>query len=294
MKQVFQQLQRLALYAALCLLAAAPASALASPAGPNGINIGIDFNWNQAGPPGYAASFINTSTNSGATLINCTIGPTTPTSNSCDFPIAYSIGGTPQTAVVSGGAYNTWAQTAPSNARFCDLSVDGITPNNTAPLTLWNCFNQDSFGQIFKASATGTLSGMTLPMTCLNPAGGTLPPGKFFAVIYQVNAGGNSIPATPLAQVPVDLATCPTLTSWDGHTFSAGDFAEIPLNFSNVTLTSGKLYAVYFAGPDVPGAQLPGFTPPPPAPTLTVWGAIALAATLLAFGMWKLRRRSAA
>ena len=287
MKQVVQQLQRLACYVALCLLAVAPAPALAQMGtgnGPNGINIGIDFNWNQ-GPPGYTASFIFVVTNSGATLNNCTGGPTTPTSTACDFPIAYSIGGTPQTAVTPGGVYETYP-TLPTPPR-CNEN-----PMDSAPLTLWNCFNSNSFGQVFMASATGTLSNMTMPMTCLNPTGETLT--DFFAVIYQLNPGNASVPATPLAQVPVSLATCPTLTSWSGHTFTSGDFAEIPLNFNGVTLTSGNFYGVYFAGPLVPGTPLPGFVPPPPAPTLTEWSAIALAAALLAFGIWKLRRRSVA
>ena len=49
MKQVFKLVRCLGRYAALCLLAVAPASALAQVGtgnGPNGINIGIDFNWN--------------------------------------------------------------------------------------------------------------------------------------------------------------------------------------------------------------------------------------------------------
>lgn len=284
MKPLFQQLQRLARCVVLCLLVIAPASALASGAGPNGINIGIDFNWNP-GPQGYTASFIANVTGSGATLNNCTGGPTTPTSTACDFPIAYDIGGTPQSAVVSGGVYETYP-TLPAPPH-CD-----VNPMDSAPLTLWNCFNNDSFGQVFIASATGTLSNMTLPLTCLNPAGGTL--HGLYAVIYQVNPGNSSIPATPLAQVPVDLSTCPTLTDWSGHAFGPGDFAQIPLNFSGVTLTSGNFYAVYFAGPLVPGAQLPGFTPPAPAPTLGEWAEIALAAMLLALGLWKLRRRSVA
>jgi hypothetical protein len=289
MKQVFQRLQHLARYLSLCLLAVAPASALASGAGPNGINIGIDFNWNP-GPAGYAASFINTVSGSGATVNNCTSGggPVTPSSSVCDFPIAFSIGGTPQTAVISGGVYETWQ--IQGSGLDCD-SDNGINRNNTAPLTLWNCFNTNSFGQIFEATATGALSDMTMPMTCLNPSGGTLT--GLIAVIYLVNPDG-TLPAAPLAQVPVDLSTCPTLTTWSGHAFTSGDFAEILLNFSGVTLTSGNFYGVYFAGPLVPGAQVPGVTPPPAAPTLTEWSAIALAATLLALGLWKLRRRPVA
>ena len=46
-------------------------AALASGPGPNGVNVGFDFNWNN-GPAGYSASFIGTTSGSGATLDNCT------------------------------------------------------------------------------------------------------------------------------------------------------------------------------------------------------------------------------
>jgi len=153
---------------------------------------------------------------------------------------------------VSGGAYSTWPTGPLGNTRACDV------PNNTAPVTLWNCFNQDSFGQVFLASATGTLSNVTMPMTCLNPA--RVPLTGLYAVLYQVNSGNASIPATPLAVTAVDLTTCPTLTSWSGLTFSAGNFAQIPIPFSGVTLTSGNFYAIYFAGNLVPGTPAPGFS----------------------------------
>ena len=134
----------------LSLLVAAPPSWTAagpgdSGAGPNGVNIGFDFNWNN-GPAGYTASFIEFASCSGATLDDCAIGSLTATTSACDFAIAYSIGGVPQTAVVPGGVYSTWNG-------MCDI------PTETAPLTLFNCFNSDSFGQLFLASATGTLSG---------------------------------------------------------------------------------------------------------------------------------------
>ena len=253
--------------------------ALASGAGPSGVNIGFDFNWNTVGSPGgYTASFISSASASGGTLDNCNT-PVTPTLQSCNFAISYSIGGVAQTAVSPGGAYSTWNGS-------CD------NPGNTAPLTLFNCFNANSFGQIFMASATGTLSGLTMPLTCLNPAG--TPPTGLFAVLYQVIVpNGSTIPATPLAQTPVDLSTCPTLTSWTGHTFSAGDFAAIPMNFSNVTLTSGNFYGIFFAGL-APGAPLPGANTAAPVPTLSQWGMLLMALLLGAFGAWKLRQRAVA
>lgn len=251
----------------LCLLAVAPfllsLPALASGNGPSGANIGFDFNWNM-GPNGYTASFIQSANGTGAALNNCG-GQVSASSRGCDFAFSYDIGGVPQTPVAPGGTYDTWNGTCDSN------------PNDSAPLTLFNCFNANSFGQVFIAPATGTLSNFTMRMTCLNPLGGTI--NGLTALIYQTGASGTSIGATPLAQVPVDLSSCPTLTSWSGHTFSSSDFAPIPLNFSGVNVTAGNIYAVYFAGL-VPGDTLPGGPPPvtnittTPTPTPappTVW-----------------------
>jgi hypothetical protein len=213
--------------ASLLFLLSLPA--LATGNGPNGINVGFDFNWNRNGPSGYSAVFVSAT---GSSLNTCEGGAVTSTTSSCNFAFSYDIGGVAQTPVQSGGNYSTWSST-------CD------TPVNTAPLTMFNCFNSGPYGQVFMASTTGTLSNFAMPMTCLNPAGGTVQ--GLTAFIYQVNADGISLPATPLAQVPVDLSSCPTLTSWTSHTFSPSDFAQIPLNFSGVTVTSGNLYAVTVA-----------------------------------------------
>jgi len=245
----------------VCVLAAALSAfpALASGAGPNGINIGFNFNWASAGEPlGQTASFIQTVNGSGATLNNCG-GPVNATTQACDFVFTYSIGGVAQPPVVPGGVYEMWTAAPGFTGSACDQN-----PNNSAPLTLWNCFNSNSFGQVFTAGSTGALSGVSMQMTCLNPAG--TPLTGLFAVIYQVNANGFTTGPTPLASVPVDLSTCPTLTTWTGHTFSAGDFATIPINFAGVNVTAGNFYGVYFSGPLVPGAQPPGS---PVGPTLT-------------------------
>ena len=78
--------------------------AQASGQGPNGINIGMDFNWN-SGPGGYTASFIAAVTPTGSPLDNCAASPITSSSSSCDFVFAYSVNGVPQTAVTPGGVY---------------------------------------------------------------------------------------------------------------------------------------------------------------------------------------------
>ena len=158
-------------------------------------------------------------------------------------------------------------------------------------MTLFNCFNANSFGQVFLASATGTLTAFSFNLTCLNPAG--TPLTGLSAVIYQVNSNGSSIPVTPLGSTPVNLSACPTLTSWSGHVFSSGDFAAIPINFNNVTLTAGNFYAVYFSGL-VPGAPLPGSPmvtsvtpstgPPTGSNTVTITGSGFTGATSVTFG----------
>lgn len=221
-----------------CLLMAAPILSLVSlPAfatsGPgttsSTTNVGIDFNWAN-GPNGYSASFILSSGPSGSTLDNCR-GAVTSSTTACNFAFSYEIGGVAQTAVTSGGIYDTWDGTCEDN------------PTGSEPLTISNCFNSGPWGQIFMASATGTLSNFTMPMTCLNPTGGVIT--NLQASIYLVNPGGSSLPANPIASVPVNLSSCPTLTSWTGHTFSSADFAPILLNFSGVTLTAGNFYGVY-------------------------------------------------
>jgi hypothetical protein len=288
----FREPRAIARHAALCLVAAAcffsAVPAMASGNGPNGINIGFDFNWSYGHPPipyGSTASFIASVSPSGATLNNNSGPSVTPTTAAGGFVFSYSIGGVPQPGGTPGGVYGTWTPPG-AGGRICDLN-----PPNSAPLTLFNCFNTNSFGQIFMASATGTLSGFSMPMTCLNPTGA--PPTGLFALLYQVTGGGSTIPATPLAQVPVDLSTCPTRTDWTGHTFTAADFANIPLNFSGVNLTSGNFYGVFFAGL-TPGTPTPGFKAPPappvPVPTLSAWGITGLAVILIAVGCWLLRR----
>lgn len=275
---IFRRIQ-IAVGAVLAALAFSSIPALAQgTVGPGGINIGFDFNWGGS-PPGYTASFINTG---GTTVNNCSGGAAVnSTTSACSFAFTYSVGGTAQTPILPGGSYETWMGANGQAGRFCD-ETSGLN-NNTAPLTLFNCFNQNSFGQLFAPSSSGALSGITMNMTCLNPAGTKLT--GLTAVIYQLTNSGRNLPAAPLAQVPVDLSSCPTLTNWNGHTFSAGDFATIPLNFTGVTVTAGSVYGVFFSGL-VPGQQPPGSTQPQtisftsnPPPGATVGGTYAVTAT---------------
>jgi len=239
MKLLVVKPRQLLLRITRCLLMAAPILSLvslpafAAPPSPgttsSTTNVGIDFNW-ASGPNGYSASYIASSGTSGASLDNCR-GAVTPSTSACNFAFSYEIGGVAQTAVTSGGIYDTWDGTCEDN------------PSGSEPLTLSNCFNSGPWGQIFMASATGTLSNFTMPMTCLNPAGSAIT--NLQASIYLVNPNGSSLPANPIATIPVNLGSCPTLTSWTGHTFTSADFAPILLNFSGVTLTAGNFYGVY-------------------------------------------------
>ena len=222
------------------------APALASGPGPNGVNVGFDFNWNN-GPAGLNACFIAAVSPTGATL-NCDGGPLTPATSTGAFAFSYSVAGVPQQSNPPGGVYSTWTG-------ICDAN-----PSNSAPLTTFSCFNNNSFGETFVSTATGALTGITMKMTCLNPAGSPLT--GLHALFYQVNPNGISIPATPISQIPVDLSACPTLQAWTGHTFSASDFVDVHLNFPGITLVSGGMYGVFFGGL-VPGAQPPGFATAP-------------------------------
>lgn len=247
----------------LALVIAAPQSANASGANPAGINIGFDFVWDTTNSPnGVTASFIE---NDGVKLSNC--GPSTATTKGCHFVFEYSVGSFTQPAVARSGTFTTW-----SNPTGYETNPAGITSpkdggcrpsrvpgeNRVIPLTLNDCFNANSFGQIFFAGATGTLSNFKMSMTCLQPAGQKI---ELYALIYELNDPATSIKGTaPIASTKLDLSTCPTATTWQGKTFAASDFAMIPFNFKNVTLTQGVPYGVYFAGSAVPGTAPAGAT----------------------------------
>lgn len=224
----------------LLVMSAVPL-AQASGDGPNGINVGIDFNWsNSSVPAGSTASFI-TSSNGTTYSLNNNSGPSvTPTTKAGGFAFSYSIGGAAQPGTLPGGTYTTWTPPGSPPPRICDLN-----PNNSAPLTLFDCFNNAAFGQIFYASSSGALSNFVMPLTCLNPAGGTTT--GLVANLYQITGGGSTMSVTPLASAVVDLSSCPTATSWSGKTFSAADFAGINIPFTGVTLTSGNFYGVYLS-----------------------------------------------
>lgn len=252
-----------ALASLMLLVIAAPQSASASGASPTGINIGLDFVWNTADSPnGVTASFIE---NDGINLGNCS-QESTATSKGCHFVFEYSIGAFSQPAVARNGNFSTWSNPTEYETNQGGVSVPkngGCQPSrgtggqgNVIPLTLNDCFNANSFGQVFYAGATGELSNFKMSMTCLQPVGQKI---ELFALIYELNNPATSIKGTaPIASTKLDLSTCPTATTWQGKTFAASDFAMIPFNFKGVSLTQGTPYGVYFAGSAVPGTPPAG------------------------------------
>lgn len=221
-------------------------SASASDAHPDGINIGFAFNWSDPSsqPEGMSASFIM---DDGESLNNCS-GQVTADMQACNFAFDYSVDGNEQVGIEPDGDYGTF---------------DGQCPET---LTLFNCFNDNSFGQVFFAGATGELTDFSMSMTCLNPSDQEI---QLYAVMYEVQDGDHSGPpgpdsvsgslvGDPLGSVLLDLSDCPTLESWDDHAFTSEDFAVISMPFEGVSLEEGVPYGVYFAGDAVPGVELSG------------------------------------
>ena len=252
------------------VVATSPEHVNASGASPTGINEGFDFVWGEGSPPSYAnfpdgqfTTFLN---NDGTTLNSCNSGKVA-TDRGCQFVFEYSVGNFTQPALTRRGTFSTWTNpTSYKTENGNQVPADGgcrPTPpqqggGQVIPLTLNDCFNANSFGQVFFAGASGSLSSFKMSMTCLQPAGQKL---ELYALLYELTNPATSIKGTaPIASTKLDLSTCPTATSWQGKTFAASDFAMIPFNFKNVTLTQGTPYGVFFAGSAVPGTAPAGAT----------------------------------
>ena len=271
--------------AAFLLLGASVVSGLsqtgvaqASERGPNGVNIGFDFSWNRAtAPGGYTASFLNADSTS---LNNCGGDNFTTTSTGCNFVFSYRVGGATQTSVEHSGNWITWATPTsysgggPQNSG-CNSPSSGTTGGGKVPVTLFDCFNVHSFGQVFTPAISGTLSGFRMSMTCLQPWGAKSL--DLHALLYELTPDASSLAGTgPVATVKLDLSTCPSAVSWEGKTFTESDFGWVEMPFRKVRVQSGKFYGVYFAGNGVPGTPPIGandaiarLTAPAPTPTTT-------------------------
>ena len=227
----------------------------ASEAGPNGVNVGFDFSWERAkAPGGYTASFLNADS---VSLNNCGGANFTHSSTGCNFVFKYKVAGITQPDVTHSANWITWTKPttytlgSPSTTG-CNSGAATTTAGGKAPVTLFDCFNVHSFGQVFSPASTGRLADMQFRMTCLVPWGANSL--NLYAVLYRLTDDASALSGTgPIAVAKLDLSTCPSALSWDGKTFSDADFGWVEMPFKNVRVTSNTFYGVYFAGNGVPG-----------------------------------------
>lgn len=262
MKKIWGAVAAACLLGAVATVADSPI-AHATEAGPGGANVGFDFTWNDAAnPAGHSASFLETD---GVTANNCAGGAMTATTKTCNFVFDYRVNGTVQAATAHAARWITWSNpTAYTDgkpvATGCSSPTSGAGDLGKAPLTLFDCFNTGSFGQVIRPSATGQLTQFRMSMTCLRPSGTS--PYELYALLYELTPEGTAIASpTPLATNLVNLSTCPTASTWRNKTFKAADFAWVTFNFGNPAVTAGKFYGVYLTGAGVPGTVPPGASP---------------------------------
>ena len=240
---------------ATSLLVSTTDSLDASEAGPNGVNVGFDFSWERAkAPSGYTASFLNADS---VSLNNCGGANFTHTSTGCNFVFKYKVAGITQPSVSHSANWITWTKPttytlgSPSTTG-CNSGAASTTAGGKAPVTLFDCFNVHSFGQVFSPTSTGRLADMQFRMTCLVPWGANSL--NLYAVLYRLADDASALSGSgPIAVAKLDLSTCPSALSWDGKTFSDADFGWVTMPFKNVRVTSNTFYGVYFAGNGVPG-----------------------------------------
>jgi outer membrane protein OmpA-like peptidoglycan-associated protein len=235
------------------MVSASPGSA--SEAGPSGFNIGFDFSWNDAAnPAGASASFLETD---GVTSNNCSgVGMTTST-RTCDFVFDYAVNGATQSTVSHNARWIKWTNpTTYTNGgpatSGCSSPTSQTGSLGKAPLTLFDCFNTNSFGQVFSPTVSGSLTSYRMNATCLIPSGTS--PLPLYGLLYQLSDDGASLSGSgPLSVAILNMSKCPRATTWSGKTFKASDFAFMSFPFANASVTAGKMYAVYIAGAGVPG-----------------------------------------
>lgn len=233
----------------------------ASEAGPNGANIAFDFTWDDAGAPGgHAASFLEVD---GTTANNCSGGPLTASTRTCNFVFDYRINGALQKSTAHAARWIRWVNATsyvggkPAGNTGCSSPTRQSGNLPKAPLTLFDCFNASSFGQVFRAGTSGTLTQFRMSMSCLVPNG--VPKYELYALLYEMTPDGTSIASSaPLGTNLVNLAKCPTATTWNGKTFGATNFARIAMTFGTAQVAAGRFYGVYLTGSGVPGSLPPG------------------------------------
>lgn len=233
----------------------------ASEGGPSGTNIAFDFTWDDvAAPAGHSASFLEVD---GTTANNCSGGPLTPATRTCNFVFDYRINGALQKSTTHAARWIRWVNVTsyaggkPAGNTGCSSPTRQSGNLPKAPLTLFDCFNASSFGQVFRAGTTGTLTQFRMSMSCLAPNG--VPKYELYALLYELTPDGSSIAGSaPLGTNLVNLTKCPTATTWNGKTFGPTNFSRIPMTFGAAQVSAGKFYGVYLTGPGVPGTPPPG------------------------------------
>lgn len=238
--------------------------AVASPAPPNGTNLGIRFVGSLANPIDANAIFLQSD---GSTLVPCG-----PANAGCHFDFTYKINGvTNQEAVLDPQniSYDTWPTINQANidGEFCwggSQTQNQLSTTLTGPLTNFNCFNQDGFGQMFKPTVSGTLSGFTMAMACLSPTNST----SITALLFEVvNNGSNDVLSDQIASSQFTLSNCSS--SWSAHAFSDNDFVYPTMNFGAIQLDNTRSYAVLFTGEAVAGVAPVDVSAPISSPTAT-------------------------
>lgn len=242
------------------ILSIAPQKISATEAGPNGANVGFDFSWDDsANPAGHSASFLETD---GITANNCSGGTLNAITRTCNFVFDYRVNGTVEATTSHAARWITWSNPAAyvdgkPTGTGCSSPTSGSGDLGKAPLTLFDCFNSGSLGQVFRPRTTGPLNQFRMSMTCLTPSGTT--PYELYALLYELNPEGTTLTGNiPLGATLVNLTKCPTASTWRNKTFKSADFAMMPMTFTNAQVTAGKFYGVYFTGTGMPGTLPPG------------------------------------
>ena len=238
------------------LVSLVPGSTHASTAGPSGANVGFDFSWDDAAnPAGHSASFLETD---GVTANNCAGGALTAATKTCNFVFDYRINGASQSSASHAARYisywtapTSYANGSPAANTGCSSPTSAAGNLGKAPLTLFDCFNASSFGQVFRAGSAGQLTEFRMSMTCLAPAGVQY---ELYALLYEMNADGTAIAGSgPLGATLVNLSKCPTSATWKAKAFKSTDFGMVSMNLGSPSVTAGKFYGVFMTGSGVPG-----------------------------------------
>lgn len=233
----------------------------ATQAGPGGANVGFGFSWDSArNPAGHTASFLELD---GVRANNCSGQTPLASAGSCNFSHEYDIDGAVRVRVANAANWIRWSNATsysggkPVGLTGCNSGSSQTSQGGRAPLTLFDCFNDGSFGQIFRPDVTGALTQFRMPMTCLQPSGTAR--YELYALLYEMSNDGATIAGSaPLATTLVNLTNCPTSSTWNGKTFSSSSFRMIPMSLGNPQVTAGRYYGLYLTGPGVPGTVPPG------------------------------------